>query len=260
MGANSSNTLESGLVSRQSLAFSSSSVNATASVFSLTGSDAGIPRGISFVGRLLVNETSTAGLDWDTNDAGRVFSARSSSGSVGLEPTTGRGMISLSGGFPNGLFDQAVFYLTGPGNGFLLDTSTPAHNRGLAGPMKFQASQNPFSAETISGSTIVGSIGPSVSTTAHVQESMDGTISKTVSGNDFAVSFVGDFNIAPGPAIANVATSRTETFAINADTGRGTVAFGTSTNVFYIIGPRQYVQIDQSPLPNSVAITFADPR
>lgn len=261
MGPNNSNTLQSGVVRKQNLPFSSSTVNTGGSVFALTGSDAGIPRGISSIGLFQVKGAAAAGLQWDTNDSGRLFSEKSSaSGSVDFDLSTGRGTIDLPGGFANGLFDQAVFYLTSSGNGFLLDSSTAAHNRGLVGSMKSQANQEPFSGETVSGNMIVGSIGPSISITTFVQQVVDGAISKNISNNTFAVSFVGDFDSTSGPAIANIATTRTEAFAIDPDSGRGTNTFRTSTKVFYIIGPRQYVLIDQSALPNRSAIEFVDPQ
>jgi hypothetical protein len=260
MAPNISNTLQTGLASKQNLPFSSSTVNTTGSIFALTGSDSGMPRTIGSVGLLQVKGSIAAQLTWDTNDAGRRFSNESSTnGTISFDPNMGRGNLSLTGGSANGLFDQAVFYLTDSGKGFLLDGSAGTGNRALSGSMETQTG-GPFSGETISGSTIIRSLGPSISATATVQEAQEGVVSKMPSGNAFAVTTIGDFASQSRPPMSNLASSFTETFAISANTGRGTDTSAAHTSVFYIIGLRQYVMLDQMSPPNSAAITFADPQ
>ena len=260
MAPSISNTLQTGVASKQNLPFSSSTVDTTGSVFALTGSDAGVPRGISAVGFVQVKGSSTAALTWDTNDAGRIFSDRSSTnGTISFDVNTGRGNLSLAGGSANGLFDQAVFYLTDSGKGFMLDGSAGASNRALAGSMEAQIG-GPFSGETVSGATIVRSLGPSISATMNEQEAAEGVVSKTLSGNNFAVTTTSDFTSQSGSPMSNLVSSFTEAFAIDPNTGRGTLTSAANTSVFYIIGPTQYVTIDQMPRPNSAAIKFADPQ
>jgi hypothetical protein len=74
------------------------------------------------------------------------------------------------------------------------------------------------------------------------------------------VTTIGDFASQSRPPMSNLASSFTETFAISANTGRGTDTSAAHTSVFYIIGLRQYVMLDQMSPPNSAAITFADPQ
>jgi hypothetical protein len=81
---------------------------------------------------------------------------------VTYDSTTGRGTITVTGGFSNGLFDSAVFYLAGSGQGFILDTTAGANNRALDGSLQLQNGCRSFSAATLPGPMIVRAVGNSV--------------------------------------------------------------------------------------------------
>jgi hypothetical protein len=260
----SAQTVYTGIASKQILPFSGSSVNTAASVFALSGVDAARANDISAVGLLQITGTNTANLLWDTNDVGSIFSQVTRTGqSVTFDPSTGRGTITVTGGFANGLFNTAVFYLTNSGNGFLLDTTTGANNRALAGRLQLQSGSGSVGPATISGNVIRRMTGLSI----HDNGALDGFISTTVSNNILTGFSISDFRGLGRSSLNQSGNVAAETVAIDANTGRGTLTFtlpGTTfvnTNVFYIVGQNQYVLVDETPPPyNDLPIEFVDPQ
>lgn len=233
-----------------------------ASVFALSGFDTVSPNDISAVGVLTVTNSNTASLLWDADDVGLISTQIALAGqAVVFDPNTGRGTIAAAGGHSHGLFDNAVFYLTSSGNGFLLDTTPGTNNRALAGRLQVQTGGGSFGQGTFSGKKIIRQAGVSVNDAG----ALEGLFSDSVSSNVVTLAVVFD---AKGPG-ANPALNQsgggTENIAIDPSTGRVTLTFndqnGANTNVLYMIGPEQYVGVDESPAShNTIPIVFADPQ
>jgi hypothetical protein len=225
------------------------------SVFALTGVHAGGVGDISAIGLLQVSNSNNATVLWDSNDASTLHAALSANGqTVTFDPSSGRGTITVTNGFTNGLFDSAVFYLTGSGAGFMLDTTAGVNNRDLAGVLQPQAAppQPPFgsgfSLAAIAGNMIFRSNGSSLADNG----SLDGLLTVT-SSSTFSV--VSDARVIGSPDAVNVSQSGSLAVAIDAN-GRGTFT-GNVTNVvnglmvFYIVQGYQFVGIDITPAPSS---------
>ena len=260
--SNPPNMPRTGVAEKQSLPFTAATVNTTGSVFALAGFDTTAAADISGIGRLVVTGSNSGNLLWDTDDAGAIFSQRAATGqAVTFDPNTGRGTIAVASGAANGLFDQAVFYLTGSGTGFALDATGGTTNRALAGRLEAQTASGAFLGGMLSGTVIFRSVGRLNLNGLNEQEAADGLESKTAILGNLAVNSIGDFTGQFVQPTSNLASSSTEAFVIDANTGRGTLAFGSNTNVIYIIGPKQYVLIDETPPPfNSLPIEFFDPQ
>lgn len=256
------NQPRTGVAEKQSLPFSAATVNTTGSVFALAGFDTTAAAAISGIGRLVVSGSNLASLLWDTDDAGAIFSQRSATGqAVTFDPAAGRGTIALASGSANGLFDQAVFYLTDSGAGFALDASAGTNNRALTGRLEAQTVSGAFVGGMLSGTTIFRSVGRLNLTGLNEQEAAEGLESKTAILGNLAVNSIGDFTGQLVQPAANLATSSTQAFVVDANTGRGTLTFGSNTNVIYIVAPKHYVLIDETPPPfNSLPIEFFDPQ
>jgi hypothetical protein len=144
------------------------SVNMT-SVLQMTGMDAvpGTQNGIGpdvIIGVLTVSGRSVVDLFFDSNDLGGILTSHNSgNGIVVFDPNTGRGVISISGGFNSGFVDSAVFYLFDEGEGFIIDAdpSTPngtpvaltTTNNAFSGTFTKQQ-KGPFNNQSISGNTL----------------------------------------------------------------------------------------------------------
>ena len=186
--------------SRQSLPFTSATVNTTGSVFGVAGVDttASNNNEISAVGQLTVSGSNSANLLFDSNDNGGIFGPTTLSGPVVFDMTTGRGTVAISNGFSNGLFDTAVFYLTAAGTGSVLDGTPGAGNRAMAGPLTAQ-SGSPFTLSTISSQMIIRARG---SSTGDAQ-ALVGTIAPTTTSGIY------DFDIDQRfPSGSSITTSR----------------------------------------------------
>lgn len=256
------NTLNVGVAEKQILPLSTTTVNTPGCVFALTGFDSGLNNAISTVGQLQATASSMATLLWDSDDGGTIFNQKNVVGEpLTFDAMSGRGTITVGGGSGNGLFDRAVFYLTDSGKGFLLDASAAQANRALSGRVQSQIGVGNFSATNVAGKMIVRLIGRIRSSSINEQDALDGLVSKTLSNNTFQVATVGDIRRQFGPSSLNATNSDTETFTIDANTGRGTIIFAGNTNVFYLIGQSQYVLIDETPPPpNTLPIAFFDPQ
>ena len=120
-------------VARGQSSLTAGSVNGTGA-FGVIGGDFDAQDQVQFgsvlVGQAVISGGNTASISCDLNDAGSVGQCSSSStgiapvsGTVAFDPTTGRGTITLPGGFDDGFVDSVVFYLEANGAGVLLDTT-----------------------------------------------------------------------------------------------------------------------------------------
>jgi len=199
-------------------------------------------------------------LDWDSNDAGTIVGPTSSANLVvTFDPSTGRGTITVSNGSANGLFDNAVFYLLDSGKGFILDATTGASNRALAGSFRRQTGGGSFGLSTLSNNMIVRSGGTSRADAG----TLDGVFS-VGSNNTYALTL--DSRV-PGLAdVVNQTASGIQISSIDSTTGRGKVTIPGPTfnlsEVIYFVGPNQFVFMDMTPPPNNSAapIVFFDPQ
>jgi Domain of unknown function DUF11 len=241
-----SNSIQTGVAVGQYLP----AVNTAGSVFALTGVHAGGVGDISAIGVLQVSNSNNATVHWDSNDASTLHAALSANGqTVTFDPSSGRGTITVTNGFTNGLFDSAVFYLNGSGAGFMLDTTAGVNNRDLAGVLQPQAGIGSFSLASITGNMIFRSNGTSLADNG----SRDGLLTVTPSST---FSVVSDARVIGYPDAVNVSQSGTLAVAIDANTGRGTFT-GKVTNfvkglmAFYIVGGDQFVGLDMTPAPSN---------
>jgi hypothetical protein len=253
-------TVYTGVASKQSTPFSSSSVNTAASVFALSGFDTVSPNDLSAVGVLTVTNSNTASLLWDADDVGLVSPQIALAGqAVVFDPNTGRGTIAVTGGHANGLFDNTVFYLTTSGNGFLLDATAGTNNRALAGRLQVQTGT--FTQTTFSGKKVIHQTGVSVNDAG----ALEGLLSDSVSSNILTGTLFLDSKFPLRNPTLNLSGPVNENITIDSTTGRVTLTFndinGANTNVLYMIGPDQYVGVDESAAShNTIPIVFADPQ
>lgn len=151
-------TLLAGSTSFQTVSkINAASVNGS-SLFLLQGFDTGAKPGpIAVTGSLSVTNGNSATLLWDSNDAGTIATQQAMNGqAVTFDPSTGRGTIAVTGGYANGLFDSAVFYLAFDGRMFIQDTTPGTNNRDLVGRVDGVTAAN----VTVSGNMLLREGGP----------------------------------------------------------------------------------------------------
>jgi hypothetical protein len=254
--------------SGQSTPFTSTTVVTTGAVFGIAGLDTAASNEITAVGQLQVTGTGPTGgtVNWDSNDAGSIFGPVSlASQAVTFDPTTGRGTVTVTSGAANGLGDALVFYLTAPGTGFLMDATAAATNRAMAGTLTAQAT-GPYSASTdLSGLGIVRSRGSSVNDAIAIVG-----LFGLSSGSTTSYSFLFDDRFPDDGVQTEMDTtiSGISLLTLNSTVGRGTLALpngsSTSTEVFYVVGPNQFVFTDISPVSSGVngasSLFFVNPH
>jgi hypothetical protein len=251
-------TAMTGVISKQNLPFSATTVDTAGAVFSLlgVGTTTNFPpiTDIAAIGQLQVTNSTSAVLHWDPIDSFSV-SATASNSTVTFDPTTGRGTITVASGFTNGLFDTAVFYLLDSGKGFVLDTTAGPSNRALAGSLLPQTGVGSFALSTLSNKMILRQGG----VTPNGAGPTDGLFSFG-SNNTFTLTIDGR---TPGhPDIVNQTTSGLQISSIDANTGRGiltipipgatcqpspgspVICINKVSEVMYIIGTNQFVKLD----------------
>jgi hypothetical protein len=246
--------------SRQTL--TAITANTTGSVFGVAGVDTTKSNEITAVGLLKIpGPAQTAGnLIFDSNDdGGTVGPTNLAIQTVTFDSTTGRGTIGATSAFSNGLFDNAVFYLTASGTGFILDAEVGITNRAMAGTLSSQ-SGSPFALSTISGQMILRSRGSS----ANDAVSLVGLIDPTTTSGVYAIDLdqrvptttSSQFATTTDGVLTNVTA-----VSLDAGSGRGMLSIPTSTStgaptsateVFYVIGANQMVFIDVSPVSSGV--------
>jgi len=252
-------TVYTGVASKQTFPLSATMA---ASVFALSGYDTVSPNDLSAVGVLTVTNSNTANLLWDADDVGLVSAQIALAGqAVVFDPITGRGTIAAAGGHSHGLFDNAVFYLTSSGNGFLLDATAGTNNRALAGHLQVQTGGGSFGMTTFSGKKVIHQTGVSVNDAGAVE----GLLSDSASNNILTETGYLDSKFPLLNPTLNQSGTGTENIVIDSTTGRVTLTFndinGANTNVLYMIGPDQYVGVDESAAShNTIPIMFADPQ
>jgi hypothetical protein len=151
------------------------------------------------------------------------------------------------------LADSVVFYLTAPGTGFLMDTTTGVNNRAMTGSLTAQAG-GPYSALTdLGGLGIVRTRGSSMNDAL----SLVGLFGLTTSPATYALAFDQRFpkNGAVQTQLDQSAANITVQ-ALDEITGRGTLSLPsggkTATEAFYVVGPNQFVFIDISPVSSGL--------
>jgi hypothetical protein len=240
---------------------------AGAGIFGISAVDVAASNEISAVGQLqILSATPTlATLNWDANDAGTNIHSGivGSSEAVAYDATTGRGTVTVGSGTAQGLANTLVFYLSAPGEGFVLDGTTGTSNTAMAGPMLAQAA-GPFSSTTdLAGVGIVRTRGNHVNN----EISLVGLFGPATGGG-YALEFYdrtasGGALSTNGPPVANngVAASLV---GIDPNVGRGTFSFafssGPSSYAFYVIRPNQFYMIDLNPADGASSVFFVSPQ
>jgi len=258
-------------VARAQLSINADSVNGTG-VLQMTGID--FPLGTNtggpstVAGVMTISGGNTFNLVFDINDLGSISAPELTvSGSVIFDSTTGRATISIPGGFADGFLGSAVFYLSGAGQGFIVDADPSSNagitNEALSGIVTPQTA-GPFAPFTLLGNSIVRAGG----TVASADPSFIAAVNVGVSG----ASFTG---IADAYSSAAAGTQPDLPFdgsftLTDTVVGRGTATvaaslFGDFTTdiaypaIFYIIGPNQIVLIGAQTGVYSGVVNF-DPQ
>jgi hypothetical protein len=244
--------------SQQSTPFTAATAVTPGSVFGIDGINTTAANNIVAVGQLQMTAApNTASFNWDSNDAGVIAGPITlASQPVVFDATTGRGTVTIANGTANGLADTAVFYLTAPGAGFMMDATAGITNRAAAGTLTAQAA-GPYSATAdLGGLGIVRSRGSSVNNAF----SLIGLFGLSTNMTTYALLFDNRF-----PGSGGVITTQLDASVpgiglqtLDGTTGRGilTIPDGTSTETeaFYVIGPNQFVFIDISPVSSGANI------
>ncbi len=234
--------------------FTATTVNTAGSVFGVAGVDS-TGNEISAVGQMQITGPNAGTLSIDSNDNGTFASVPALPVQTdSFDSTTGRGTIGATGGFSDGIFDSAVFYLTASGTGFILDAEPGTNNRAMAGTLTAQTGL-PFALSALSGQMILRARG----STVNDAQTLVGTFSPTATIGVYDFAFDQRFQSNP----ITTQTDQDLAAGVGAQillpaTGRGTLslpAFG-ATEVFYVIGANQMVFIDVTPGSNSSSPLF----
>jgi hypothetical protein len=269
-GGFSFGTLLSGTANAHTLDFDSSNGVFQTSVIQLTGMEtrqnsATISPDVA-IGVLTVHKDNSVSLICDTNNAGGVATSQKLSGTLqSYDPNTGRGVLSIPGGFQAGFLDTAAFYLYDNGAGFLIDidpsSSATITNRASSGTLARQV-PGPFASNSISGNLIAVSGASSVPSIPNVAAAANADPdSSTFVAIAYATSQSG-----PLPNVSFQATYGLSDPA----SGRGTAVFpaglygdftpqATAPASFYLISPNRFVTIGtQTGLPSGISLFAPD--
>lgn len=265
-------TVQAG-VARQQGTLTADSVNTIGpSVIQMTGMDT--PTGTDnigpdvIIGVMQIQGDAPSGIvsvTFDSNDLGTILTNHPASGTVqSFDPTTGRGVLAINGGFNTGFMDSAVFYLTGAGTGFIIDadpsTDAGITNNAFSGTLTVQT-QN-FAQ---SGNVVAGSVGSAIPDVPNFEAAIningqsgnalgagDLTSLPTELGNVPNISFTGSFLITNFPLGYGTATLPGGLFTPDATSNQTPASF-------YMLGPNQMVMIATQSGTYS-GITFFDPE
>lgn len=180
----------------------------------------------------------------DLQDAGLVISAAQITQGTYSVASNGRGMLSLISATGRHYYD-AVFYLTGPNAGFIIDAGLPLNNFIRTGLM-FPQTGGPFTSAPSDGEYYGGTYAPS-------------TAGPLPSGNPVGVPNVdAQFSLSAG-ALTGIAdlsdinfvaitSPITGTYTFGDSFGRGTLSvnlggFGDGLATIYLLSPTQFVMI-----------------
>jgi len=245
-------------LTRQGTPFAAATIVTPGSVFAMAGVDtAAAENEIAAAGQLQISGvgTNTATVRWDSNDAGIIVGPASFANQAvpGFDTASGRGTVSIAAGASNGLADSAVFYLTGPGAGYILDTTAGINNRALAGTLTAQAGA-PFTvASDLGGMGIVRAS----SLSANSANSLVGLFGLTTSSGTYALAFDQRYPVN-GQTQTQLDQNAANVVVLGVDEaiGRGTLTIPggskTATEAFYLVGPNQFVFIDVSPVSSGL--------
>jgi hypothetical protein len=235
--------------------FTATTVNTAGSVFGVAGVDS-TGNEISAVGQLQITGPTAGTLHIDSNDNGSIVgSATLPIQTVSFDSTTGRGSIAATGGFADGIFDSAVFYLTASGTGFILDTEPLTSNRAMAGTLTAQTG-SPFALSALSGQMILRARG----STVNDAEAFVGTFSPTTTAGVYDFAFDQQI-LASTPSLDQDIPAGVGAQILVPATGRGTLSLPafSATEVFYVISANQMVFIDVTPGGGSSPLFFVNP-
>ncbi len=266
---NGSSTVEAG-VGRAQSSMNASSVNMT-SVLQLTGmnhaSGTNDVAPDAMIGLATIKGNSSLDVLFDSNNVGTVLNKVSVNGSVAsFDPGTGRGVLSVTGGFTSGFVNSAVFYLYDSGDGFLIDTDTTtpggATNYALSGTLTAQVG-SPFSNAVLSGNAILGVGG---SPTRDVPNAVAGINFESAAGTFAGTGSLTSFFKLGGPFVDSSFINATYQI-VDATNGYGTAMvpaplFDNFTSnlmypaSFYVINSNQAVMIGTHAGSYSGVVSF----
>ncbi len=248
------NTQAIGLARSQNLsAITSSTVNVT-DVFGIIGGDFDPTEEDQFAsvaaGQLVISGGSTAGVACDLNDAGglNVCSGNTPQtpfpGTVTFDPTTGRGTVTMAGGFDQGFIDSFVFYMASDGSGVMLDTtgngdasSSDSYPEALVGDLV------PQTATAAVAGTVQGVDEISAEVDIPVVDSVDTLSSDNINGFT-------DGSLAGSGTLSDQALTGTVSAIDSTGRGSGTVTsavYGTNLPfALYAASPTQYFVVGEA--------------
>ena len=266
-------TAQAGIALAQNGTFTANTVNTVnPSVIQMTGFDTihgtnNIAPDV-IIGVMTIAGGSTFNLTFDSNDEGIVPGTHPTApGVVTFDPTTGRGTISVPGGFNTGFVDSAVFYLSDVGTGFIIDTD-PSNNQmvtnnAFSGTFVPQASN--LTNNSVSGNALArfgGSVIPDIPNVAAALNFVEASGSYTGEGD--LTSLQSQFDFVPD-VMFNGQFSFLDTTSGHGTAQLPAMLFGSPnknfpvTANFYMIAPNRFVMIGQSPGVYS-GMVFVDPQ
>lgn len=263
-------TVQGGVATLQA-ALDANSVNTT-SVLQVTGVGAGAAPAV-VIGRVIISGGATLGISFDGNNAGTVVTERSVNGTIAsFDPATGRGTISVTGGFSQGFVDTAVFYLSGIGAGVMIDADRTGvdaagnnvANMGYSGNFTPQAA-GPFSNSNISGNVLCLSGASSSPVIPEIVAAMN------FDSANQAFQGISDDNTLPSErGIITSVPFGGGYLVTDTNTGHGNASFPSgffgdftlgqgSPATFYVIGQNQFVMIGTMS-SGQTGVSFFDPQ
>ncbi|HEY2120591.1 MAG TPA: hypothetical protein VGH37_15480 [Candidatus Acidoferrum sp.] len=246
-------TIQAGAALQQQ-PLSTNSINAV-SVLQMTG--LGTPGGTQTlgssvkIGQMQISGGNAFSLIFDSNDLGTILTTQQVSGQASsFDPATGRGVISVPGGFNSAFLDSVVFYLYDSGDGFIIDSETTSGgvaNKAFSGTFTSQIG-TPIGNSVFSGNIVVLSGASSA-------DSIPSTVAAlNVSNTQEALAGLGDLSSLPSQGNYTSKSFSGVYLVTDSTLGHGNATlpvefFGNFTlnqpapTTFYVIGPNQAVFI-----------------
>ena len=264
-------TVQSGIAHAQAQLTADSFNTVGPSVLQMTGMDS--PHGTQNIGPDVIigvmtvtgvttPGTGTFGITFDSNDLGNILMNHPAPGTISsFDPTTGRGVITVNGGFNTGFMDSAVFYLWDAGKGFIMDAD-PSTNTGITNNAFSGTFTTQIQSFQLTGNLLGGSVGSATIDIPDFEAAFNvngqtgdatalGDIKSLPLGGVPDESFTGSFLITSYPLGYGTAMLPAGVFTPTA-TAQQTPAS------FYMLGPDQFVLIGTQSGVYS-GISFFDP-